>query len=376
MIIKNGLMMTETLTFQKQNIAFDSYIQEIGDITKSADVDADGYYLIPGLVDIHTHGALGCDSSDGSTDGIRHIADYYAAHGVTSFCATTMTLNEDVLTKAVQSIRRYTQSDRSARCLGIYLEGPFLSYAKRGAQSPDGLYAPDIAMFHRLSAASDNLVKMVGIAPELPGAFDFIRAVSRECAVSVAHTTADYKTAMQAYACGATNVTHLFNGMAGLHHREPSVVGAAYDSNAYAELICDGYHVHPSVVRIAFKLFGEKLILVSDSLRSTGMPDGSYDLGGQLFTMDGGKATLADGTIAGSAITLLQAVQNAISFGIAPAMAINAATLAPARVIGMDQDVGSLSIGKKADMLLLDSNFHLAATIINGKVVNHEIPGI
>ena len=177
---------------------------------------------------------------------------------------------------------------------------------------------PDINMFERLNRASGNQVKLVGVAPERPGAQGFISKVSRICSVSLAHTAADYNTAMHAYACGATHTTHLFNAMNGLHHRQPAVIGAAFDSGAYAELICDGIHVHPSVIRMAFKLFEDKLILVSDSVRGAGMPDGSYDLGGQTFTVKDGKATLKDNTIAGSTMHLLQAVRNAISYGITP----------------------------------------------------------
>ena len=341
-----------------------------------ADIDAAGCYLIPGLIDLHTHGAVGQDFSDGSSEGMRLMAAYYASHGVTSFCATTLTLGEEAITAAMRCIRDYQRTAADARCVGVYLEGPFLSYAKRGAQAAESLHTPDTGMFHRLNKASGNRVKLVGIAPELPGAMDFIREVSKTCAVSIAHSTADYATAMEAYAAGATQATHLFNGMNPLHHREPAVIGAAFDSGAYAEVICDGIHLHPSVIRIAFRLYGERLVLVSDSVRCAGMPNGDYVLGGQAFTVKDGKATLADGTLAGSSIQLLQAVQNAIAFGIPPEKAVAAATIAPAKAIGIDADVGSLSVGKRADMLILDSGFQLVATIINGEVVNHGDIGV
>ena len=376
MVIRNALVLTEENTFEKLDIAFDRRIQAIGRIAQKADIDAEGCYLIPGLVDLHTHGAVGHDFSDGSADGMRLISEYYLSHGVTSFCATTMTLPEETLCKAVRCVRDYQQNDQGAQCVGVYLEGPFLSYAKRGAQAAGNLCPPDADMFRRLNEASGNMVMLVGIAPELPGAMDFIRDVSKSCTVSLAHTAADYATAMKAYSLGATQATHLFNGMGALHHREPSVIGAAFDSGAYAEVICDGIHIHPSVVRMAFRLFGDRLILVSDSVRSAGMPDGSYHLGGQVFTVRDGKATLPDGTLAGSSIHLLQAVQNAISFGISPGDAIAAATLTPARSIGMEAAIGSLSVGKQADMLLLDSRFQLVSTILGGKVVNNEVSGI
>lgn len=376
MIIRNARVLTGGNKFEKSDVAFAGCIQEIGKIKEPADIDAEGLYLIPGLIDLHTHGAVGCDFSDGDAEGMRKISAYLGSNGVTSFCATTMTLQEETLTTAVEHVRVYRRSDGDARCVGIYLEGPFLSRERRGAQAAECLHAPDIGMFYRLNKASGNRVKLVGIAPELPGALDFIREASRECAVSIAHTTSDYETAMKGYACGASQTTHLFNAMNALHHREPGVIGAAFDSGAYAELICDGIHVHPSVVRMAFQLFGNKLILISDSLRCAGMPNGSYSVGGQAFTVMNGKATLANGTIAGSAIHLLKGVQNAIAFGIPPADAILAATLAPAKAIGMEAYIGSISVGKWADMLLLDSKFNLVATIINGKVINNELSGV
>ncbi|MFH1879167.1 MAG: N-acetylglucosamine-6-phosphate deacetylase, partial [Bacillota bacterium] len=345
MVIKNAWVFTEDKTFVKLDVAFDQRIQVIGCLTGQADINAKGCYLIPGFIDLHTHGAVGQDFSDGNSEGMRLMSEYYASHGITSFCATTMTLREEAITKAMKCIRDYQRTDKSARCAGIYQEGPFLSYAKRGAQAAENLHTPDIGMFHRFQEAAGNRVKLVGVAPELTGAMDFIKEASKTCAVSLAHTTADYATAMEAYACGATQATHLFNGMSPLHHREPSIIGAAFDSGAYAEVICDGIHVHPSVIRMAFRLFGDRLILVSDSLRCAGMPDGSYILGGQAFTMTNGKATLPDGTLAGSSIHLLQAVQNAIAFGISPENAVTAATITPAKAIGADSELGSLSVG-------------------------------
>jgi len=376
MVIKNAWVFTEEKTFKKLDVAFDRRIQSVGCLPDQADIDAEGRYLIPGLIDLHTHGAVGHDFSDGNSEGLRLLSEYYASHGVTSFCATTMTLPEDTLTAAMRCIRGYQRSDKDARCTGIYLEGPFLSYKKRGAQAGDNLHAPDTGMFRRLHEASGNRVKLIGIAPELPGAMEFIKEVSKICAVSLAHTAADYQTAAEAFSCGATQATHLFNGMNPLHHREPAVIGAAFDSGAYAELICDGIHVHPSVIRIAFRLFGDRLILISDSLRCAGMPNGSYILGGQAFTVHDGKATLQDGTLAGSSIHLLQAVQNAISFGIPPQDAIAAATITPARAIGIEPELGSISAGKYADMLILDSRFQLLTTIIDGRIINHGNTGI
>ena len=369
MLIKNALIYLSDHSFRKLDIRFGSHIKEIGVIAGIPDLDADGCHLIPGLIDVHTHGMVNNDFSDGSAEGMKLMSRYYASCGVTSFCATTMTLPEEDLTKAMHCIRDFKRPAEGARCAGINLEGPFLSYAKRGAQAAANLHLPDLDMFNRLNEASGGMIKIVGVAAELPGALDFIREVSKKCTVSVAHSAADYNTAMEAYRCGATQATHLFNGMNPLHHRDPAVVGAAYDSGAYAELICDGLHIHPAVIRIVFQLFKEKTLLISDSLRCAGMQDGDYELGGQPIIVKDARATLLDGTLAGSCISLLKAVQNAISFGILPENAILAATEAPAKAIGADSFLGSIEVGKLSDMLILDKNFNHISTIINGEVI-------
>lgn len=370
MLIKNAKVYTPEKAFEKLDVSFQQSIDAVGVVHGPPDIDAEGCYLIPGLIDIHTHGAVGHDFSDGSAEGNQAIAEFFASHGVTSYCATLMTLPEQALMNAASAIRDMRRCPHCAHCAGLYLEGPFLSNAKRGAQAAENLHVPDIGMFRRLNRASGGNVKLVGIAPELPGAPEFIREASHACTVSIAHTGADYTEAKAGYEAGATSTTHLFNGMNELHHRNPGVLGAAFDSGAYAEIICDGIHIHPSVIRMAFRLFREKLILVSDSLRCASMPDGSYTLGGQTFTMAGGKATLPDGTLAGSSINLLQAVQNVISWGISPEDAIAAATMTPAKAIGMEGEIGSISAGMRADMLLLDSQFRLLSTIINGETVS------
>lgn len=341
-------------------------ITAIGDLPW--DVDAGGRYLVPGFVDIHTHGAVGCDFSDG--EGLDQLSRYYACHGVTSFLATTMTLKEKTLLPAMEAVAAFERPEGGAKCAGIHLEGPFLSYAKRGAQPAENLHAPDEAMFSRLNAASGGKVRLVTVAPEEPGAMEFIRAVSQVCAVSVGHTTADYVTACAAFEAGASHATHLFNGMPPLAHREPGVVGAAFDKGATVELICDGLHIHPSVIRAAFRLFGKNLAVVSDSLRCAGMPDGEYELGGQPIEMHGGKATLlGSDTLAGSTTDLLAEVRNLVSFGIRLEDAIYAVTEAPARAVRLENQIGRLAPGQQADFLLLDRNLTLHATYIDGEAV-------
>jgi N-acetylglucosamine-6-phosphate deacetylase len=362
-------------SFVDGGIAFDSRITAVGEtVTGPADVDAKGCYVIPGLVDIHSHGAVGEDSSDGIAEGLPKMARHYAAEGVTSWCPTTMTLPEEVLTKVMHIIRAYERPEDGAKIAGINLEGPFLSAKKKGAQAEENLHAPDAGMFHRLNDASGGMVKMVTVAPEEPGAIPFIREVSREATVSLGHTVADYDTAMQAYKAGASHTTHLYNGMPGLHHREPGVIGAAYDAGATVELIADGFHIHPAVVRMTSQLYGENLVLISDSVRAAGMPDGEYLLGGLPFTMKDGKATLTGtDTLAGSCIHLMDGLRRSVSFGVPLEKAVMAATLAPAKVIGADQEIGSLSVGKCADLVILDESLQVKAVYINGKCIRQSM---
>ena len=342
-------------------------IASIGEANVPCDVNAEGKYLVPGFVDVHTHGAMNEDFSDGKAEGLPKMSRYYAQNGVTSFLATTMTLKEETLTPAMEVIREFARPADGAKCAGIHLEGPFLSYAKRGAQAAENLHAPDAEMFHRLNAASGNQVKLVTVAPEEPGAMAFIREVSKVCTVSVGHTTADYDTAVQAFEAGATHATHLFNGMPAFAHRAPGVVGAAYDKNATAELICDGLHIHPSAIRVAKQLFGKHLVVISDSLRCAGMPDGDYELGGQPIEMKNGKATLKNSeTLAGSSTNLLAEVKNLVSFGFSLEDAIYAVSTAPAKAARLD-DIGSIEPGKQADLLLLTKDLELHSVYIDGK---------
>ncbi len=334
------------------------------------DVDARGQYLVPGFVDVHTHGAMGGDFSDGKAEDLNKMSRYYAKNGVTSFLATTMTLKEHTLTPAMEVIRDFVRPADGAKCAGIHLEGPFLCYNKRGAQAAENLHLPDADMFARLNEASGSKVRLVTVAPETEGAMEFIRKVSPLCTVSLGHTEADYDTAMEAYRNGASHATHLFNGMPSLHHRSPGVIAAAFDSGATAELICDGLHIHPGVIRMASVLFGEKLVVISDSLRCAGMPDGQYELGGQQIEMKNGKATLlGSDTLAGSSSNLLAELKNLVAFGLPLETALTALTAAPARAVRLDDQIGTIAVGKAADLLLLDKDLNLTATYIDGKAI-------
>ncbi len=365
MLIKNAKVFIGK-SFVEADVLFDKTILAVGKLPGEADIDAGGAYLVPGFVDIHTHGAMGEDFSDGLAEGMQPMADYYAAHGVTGFLATTMTLKEEVLTPAMNVIRDFKR-ESGAKCLGVHLEGPFLGYAKRGAQAAENLHAPDCDMFDRLNAESGEQVRLVTVACEEAGAMEFISHVSRVCAVSLGHTSANYDQAMEAFGRGASHATHLFNGMDGLHHRNPGIVAAAMDAGASVELICDGLHIHPAVIRLVHKLYGDKLNLISDSLRCAGMPDGDYMLGGQPITVSGGKATLTGSdTLAGSSISMLDALRNVVRFGLPLADAVYAATTAPADAVRL-YDVGRISVGCCADLLLLDEKLGLKAVFVDGE---------
>lgn len=332
--------------------------------------DAEGCYLIPGLIDVHTHGAMNEDASDGKPEGLVKMSRYYAAGGVTSWCPTTMTLKEPELTRAMEAIRAFERPAGGAKVAGVHLEGPFLSLKKCGAQNPDNLHAPDAGLFHRLNEASGGLVRLVTVAPEEPGAIPFIREVSQSCTVSLGHTTADYDTAMAAYEAGASHATHLFNAMPPLNHREPGVVAAASDAGATVELITDGFHIHPAVIRLVHRLFGEKLALISDSLRCAGMPDGDYELGGLPITLTGGVARLrGSSTLAGSSIHLMDGLRRAVRFGVPLEAAVLAATAAPARAIRRENEIGALRPGMAADFVLLDGELQVQAVYVDGVAV-------
>lgn len=335
-------------------------------------IDAKGCYVIPGLTDIHLHGAMGADFSDGDAEGLHTIAAYELSQGVTQFCPTGMTLSEDALAAACRTALVYAQgTETGSKCVGVNLEGPFLSEAKKGGQNGAWLRTPDYAMLCRLSAASVGLVKFVTVAPELPGAMEFIAEASQDFTVSLGHTAADYDTAEKAFSAGAAHATHLFNAMPPFSHRAPGVVGSAFDSPACkVELICDGIHIHPSVVRAVFQLFGaNRVILVSDSMRATGMPDGEYMLGGQMVKVRSAKATLPDGTLAGSATNLMRCMQNAIEYGISPQDAVRAAAVNPAQAAGVFDKYGSLEPGKYANFVILNSDYSVRTVVFQGKVI-------
>lgn len=309
----------------------------------TGDAPAGTPYLLPALCDIHTHGNSGFDFSDGDYDGLVEMARFLRRNGVGSFSASTMSLPEDRLVKACENAKRLHDHpvEGCARLVGVTMEGPFFSDKKRGAQFSKYLINPDYDFYARLQETSGGLVKIVCVAPELPGAEAFIRKVSREARVSLAHTDCDYDTACAGFDAGISHVTHLYNAMRSMHHRAPGPIPAAAERpNVTAELICDGIHVHETMVRAAYRLFGkDRLCLISDAIAACGMGDGAYELGGQSITVRGGHATLADGTIAGSTLNLWRGMRNAVSFGIPLEDAVRMASVNPRRVLGEEPAV-------------------------------------
>ena len=337
-------------------------------------IDLHGATVIPGLVDVHSHGNSGADFSDGDYEGLKKMAAYYARCGVTSFAPASMTLPYDVLSAAFATAKQLTEETPAgcARLMGIQMEGPYFSYKKRGAQNPDYLKEPDFEGFRKLYEDCGGLVRIVDVAPELPGAAQFVAKAKELCTVSIAHTDSDYDHAKAAIDAGVTHLTHLYNAMPGIHHRNPGVIPAAVESpNVRAEIICDGQHIHPASVRLAFTMFGpERMILVSDSGRCAGLPDGSqFQLGGQDCWLRDGVARLADGTIACSAANLWQCLCNVISWGIPEETAIRAASYNPACAIGADGKIGSIETGKLADFLVCSSDYSSKRVFLGGKEI-------
>ncbi len=373
MNFKNAFIYTEDFKFVKggfsvENGKFCDVLAE-----KEDAVDLEGAYVIPGLIDVHNHGNSNADFSDGDFDGDVKMARYLASVGVTSFAPATMTLPYAVIAKALEAGLRLKKNPvpDGARLLGVQMEGPFFSEKKKGAQNGEYLRLPDFEAFEKLFRDSEGLVSIVDLAPELEGSVEFVEKAKALCTVSIAHTDSDYEHAKAAVDAGVIHLTHLYNAMPPIHHRKPGVIGAASENEAVsAELICDGIHVHPASVRMAFKLFGaERMVLISDALRCCGMPDGEYELGGQQVFLAENVAKLADGTLAGSATNLYDCMRNAVRFGIPKEDAVRAASYNPARQIRALDRVGSIADGKLADFVVCDEDLNRKAVWLGGKQI-------
>ena len=353
-------------------LLFDEKIIGIADAapTGAEVIEVEGGYVAPGLVDVHIHGYLNEDASDGSAEGIRRMAEGVMKNGVTTFLPTTMTVSMAEIEAAldvVRSLQEESKTWRGAYLAGVNSEGPFINASKKGAQAAEHIKAPDADWIIKNS----DIIKICTIAPETEGGYEAIEKIraNSNVRVSVGHTDATFEQAMRAFACGATQVTHLFNAQTPLHHRKPGVVGAGLASDAYTELIADTFHVHPGLFSLVAKCKGDKLVLITDCTRAGGMPDGEYSLGGQKTFVRGIQCLLEDGTIAGSVLKLNDAVKNVWANTDLPLYEIvAAASLNPANAIGMGDVKGSLEVGKDADIIITDEQFNVKKTIMQGEI--------
>ncbi|MCI5556459.1 N-acetylglucosamine-6-phosphate deacetylase [bacterium] len=374
MIIKNANIYTPEHTFRTGDlvirdgrIAFGAAPQEGEQV-----LDAKGAYALPGLVDIHFHGAVGHDFCDADEAGLQAIADFEASKGVLAICPATMTFSEEILNGIMDAAAAH-KNGRGADLVGINMEGPYISPRKIGAQNPKYVQGTDAAMFRRLQQRSGGLIKLVDVAPEEPGNLDFIRDCAGEVRISIAHTCTSYETAKEAFAAGASHMTHLYNAMPGITHREPGPIIAALEDHAEVELITDGVHIHPAMVRFTFNTFGDdRVVLIADSMMACGLPDGAYSLGGQAVTVRGPRATLTEhpDTIAGSATCLYDCMRRAVvDMGVPLESAVRAASENPARSIGVDADYGTLAPGRYGNVILADDDLNILTVVQKGKII-------
>ncbi len=323
-------------------------------------IDLKGAEVIPGLVDVHIHGSMNHDTMDMDVDGLNEISMFLAKQGVTSFLPTTMTVAiEDIKTVVNGEIPKTD----GAEIIGYHLEGPYIADSRRGAQNPAHIRKPDIDEFNEF----EN-VKMITVAPEVDGGLEFIKNC-KTAVVSIGHSDADYDTTMEAIKNGANCLTHTCNAMTPLHHRFPGIVGAAVMGNTYVQIICDGVHMHPSMVLMFYRTFGkDRMVLISDAVKAAGMPDGIYDLGGLPIKVVNSLATLLESdTVAGSTSNLMAGVKNAIKFGVPKADAIYMASKAPATLIGANK--GEISVGYDGDFVVVDAELNVKMTVVGGRVI-------
>ncbi|MCD7828352.1 MAG: N-acetylglucosamine-6-phosphate deacetylase [Clostridiales bacterium] len=363
MILKNGYVFTDG-SFTKKDISISGKrISAVGSFNETGEaIDCTGKYIIPGLTDIHTHGCIGYDFSTASVEEIGKMRRYYLQNGITSIMATTVTMSDDDIVQAVKNIQLSMKNDSSgARILGINLEGPYLSPRKCGAHDISLLKKPDIDFVNSLG----NDIKIVNIAPEYDTSIDFIKKFKGKC--SIAHTDCGYEKAKTAIELGADHITHIFNAMNGLHHREPGVIGAFFDTDAYAEIICDTVHIAPPVLRMMFAAKPQRLAIISDSMAAAGLSDGEYTLGKLSVTVKNSIATLSDGVLAGSVMNVYNMMKKLISIGVKKESAVSSSSEIPAKSLGLNREIGRIAPGCTADMVITDGEFNIEKIIFEGK---------
>ncbi|MBR6772355.1 MAG: N-acetylglucosamine-6-phosphate deacetylase [Clostridia bacterium] len=369
--IVNGTIVLKDGELSGCALGFDEKIREIcpeADVPSDAEkIDAEGGYVLPGLIDVHIHGYLGEDVSNASSEGIRKIAAGIVKNGVTAFLPTTMTVEKEKIDASVESVRVLMDESRSwlgAQILGVHAEGPFINPKRKGAQDEKCIIPPDADWMIKNS----DVIKYVTLAPEMDEGFKAIRAMTEAgIAVSMGHTDADYETAAAAVAAGVRSATHLFNAMSPLGHRSPGVVGAALTTEVYAELIADTYHVDKALFSLVAKAKGDKLIIVTDCLPAGGLPLGTYTLGGQPFVATETVCRLPDGTIAGSIMPLNRGVKNLRdNTGLPLWECVRCASLNPAEMLRIDGEKGSLEKGKDADVVIANGDLDVKKVFVLG----------
>lgn len=374
MILKNAEVFNGDFEKIRADVKIDGEkISKIGNFSSEDGLDLTGLVVMPGLIDMHIHGCGGADTGDATPEALETMSQTLVKNGVTSFCPASMTLSFEELTKIFANIDAMKDKVGGAYIHGANMEGPYIAMSKKGAQKPLYVRNPDKEEFKKLYEGCNGAIRVVDIAPECDGGDEFIKEIQPICPVSIAHTDAGYDEAVHAIELGVRHITHLFNAQSGLHHRKPGVVGAAFDvgraNGVRAELICDGFHIHPATLRIAFREMGEDgTVIISDSMKAAGCPDGDYDLGGQPVYVRDGKALLADGTIAASTSNVYKELKNVISFGIPEKQAVKSATINPAKAIRVDDKTGSIEEGKLADILVVDKDYNIKLVIVKGEI--------
>lgn len=339
-------------------------------------IDAEGLYLSPGFIDVHIHGAGGCDTMDGTVESINTIAKTIVQHGTTSFTPTTMTVAAEDIRKSMEVIKKLKEEGtEGANVLGAHLEGPFISPKAIGAQNPNFLLAPSVENYNKIVGDYSDAVVSITMAPEVEGAKELIKYLSDNgVTVSMGHTKATYDEAIEGIKCGACHSTHLYNAMTPFTHREPGVVGATFDTDITTETISDGIHISYPALRTAYKQKGtDKVLLVSDAMEACGMPDGQYSLGGQDVIVKNGAARLLDGTLAGSVLTLDKAVKNIYSNSNYPLNeVVRMATYNGAKHCHVEDHKGLIKEGYDADLILFNEDIEIQKVFVNGKEVYNK----
>ena len=372
---KNVLVYVAGEGVKKCTVEFDETIRAIGETSTAEEIVLpEDAIVLPGFIDQHIHGAGGSDGMDATIADYETIAKTVAAEGTTSFVITTMTQSVENITKAMQAVKEYRESEHDgARVVGIHLEGPFIAPAFKGAQPLDYVAKPDVDVFKAYNEASGNAIKIVTLAPEVEGAAELIAYLMENGIVSsIGHTGAKCADIEKAIESGASNITHTYNAQTALHHREIGTVGSAmlYDE-LNCELIADTIHVSVPAMRLLIKNKpADKVSLITDAMRAKGIPDGVSELGGQVVYVKNGEARLEDGTLAGSVLRMNRAVQNTVEkVGVPFTKAVDFATINPARMLGIDKETGSIAVGKRADFTVINANYDVLYTVSGGKVI-------